>query len=163
MRRIAPVLLLSLSLAACFGGTDPDTTESGESKPVLSIEFPPSVEASSEHVASLEIENPGPGDLDAVVVSFALLGASDLPDALVGFGAKNQNPSIVDIDPKPRAVSLDGVVYTFDGIPETESMTIEFTIRAPVLPGRYANSVTVADGADPSRARGIPLETRVEG
>ena len=91
------------------------------------------------------------------------LGASDLPDALIGFGAKGKNPSIVSVDPEPRAVSIDGVVYTFDGLTEGESTEIAFTIRTPGFQGRFANSVIVADGSDPERSRGVPLETRVEG
>jgi hypothetical protein len=163
MRQVAIALLIPLLLSACFGGTDPNLTTSGEGKPVLSIEFPPSVEPRAEEVAKLEITNPGPGDMDVITVSFTPLGAPDLPGALIGFGAKNGNPSIADIDPKPRNVSLDGVLYTFEGVPEGGSKTIEFTIRTPVLPGRYANSVRVTDGSDPSRERGVPLETRVEG
>ena len=152
-----------LSLAACFGGTDPNVTESGEGKPVLSIEFLPTVDPDSQEVATLRIENPGPGDMDSLQVSFVALGASDLPDPLVGFGAKGENPSIVSVDPKPRAVSVDGVVYTFDGVAEGDSKEIEFTIQTPVEQGRFANSVIVSDGANPERSRGVPLETRVEG
>jgi hypothetical protein len=162
-RRLLAAALSLLLLAACFGGTDPNVTESGEGKPTLSIEFPPTVEPESQEVATLRVENPGPGDMNSLQVSFVALGASDLPDPLVGFGAKGENPSIVSVDPEPRAVSIDGVVYTFDGLAEGESTEIVFTIRTPGFQGRFANSVIVADGSDPDRSRGVPLETRVEG
>ena len=162
MRRLAPFVLLVSLLPACFS-TDTNLTESGEGKPLVWVEFPPSVEPDSNEVASVEIENPGPGDMDAVLVTFAVLGASDLPDALVGFGAGGENPSIVGVEPEPVSVSQDGVVYRFEGLDEGESMTVEFTIRTPALPGRYANSVTASDGSDLERAKGVPLETRVEG
>ena len=152
-----------LVLAACFGGTDPNVTESGEGKPLLSVEFPPTVEPESQEVATLSVENPGPGDMDSLQVSFVRLGRSDLPEALVGFGSKGENPSIVAVDPEPRAVSVDGVVFTFDGLAEGESTDIAFTIRTPGVTGGFANSVIVADGSDPERSRGVPLETRVEG
>ncbi len=156
-------MLLALMTPSCFSGTDPDLTESGEGKPVLSIKFPPVVEPDSSEVASLTIENPGPGDIPAIKVAFAALGASDLPDALVGFGANKVNPSVLRVDPEPTAISPDAAVFTFPGVAEGDSATIDFTIRTPVRPGRYANSVIVSDGTDPARERGVPLETRVEG
>lgn len=160
------ILLLLLLIPAflmpgCFD-TDANLTDSGEGKPVVSIEFPPSVEPSAREVATLEVENPGPGDMEAVLVTFAVLGASDLPEALVGFGSNGENPSIVDVEPDPVAVSQDGVVYRFEGLEEGESMSIDFTILTPSLTGRYANSVTASDGTDLERAKGVPLETRVE-
>lgn len=160
--RLAGAFLLLL-LTSCFNNTNSNLTESGEGKPLVSIAFPPSVEPDVDEVATMTIENPGPGDMDSVLVTFAILGRSDLPDALVGFGQNGKNPSITAVEPKPVDVSIDGVVYRFDGIPEGEEMTIEFTIHTPVEPGVYANSVTASDGTDLDRAKGLPLETRVEG
>ena len=162
MRRPAALLALALLAVSCYG-TDSNLTDSGEGKPLVSIEFPPSVDPKAREVATLEVENPGPGDIDALLVTFAVLGASDIPDALVGFGSNGENPSIVDVEPDPVAVSEDGVVYRFGGLEEGESTSIAFTIRTPALTGRYANSVTASDGSDLERAKGVPLETRVEG
>jgi hypothetical protein len=156
------LLALALFIPACFGGTDPNLTEAGEGLPEVSVEFPPTVEAGTEEVATVVITNRGPGDLRVTQVSFAVLGASDVPDALIGFGARRKNPSIARIDPEPQSVSPDGVVYNFEGIAEGETKTIEFTLRTPARPGSYANSVTVADGTDLERSRGVPLRTRVE-
>jgi hypothetical protein len=159
----ALLLLLVVSVCgSCFGG-DSNTTESGEGKPTISVEFPPTIEAGSEAIAEFNIGNPGPGDIGALSITFAALGRSDLPDSLVGFGTKARNPSIVDVEPAPRSVSIDGVVYNFEGLAEGDSTTIEFTIKAPPKPGVYANSVTASDSSDPERAKGVPLETRVEG
>ena len=52
-RRLLAASASLLVLAACFGGTDPNVTESGEGKPDLSIEFPPTVEPDSQEVATL--------------------------------------------------------------------------------------------------------------
>lgn len=152
-----------LLMTSCFGGTESGLTEDGEGKPVVTVDFPPSVEAGSEQVATLTIQNPGPGDMGSVQVTFAALGASDLPDSLVGFGAEGENPSVLEVDPEPTSVSSDAVAYAFGPLEEGESMTIEFRLQMPSISGRYANSVTASDGADPERARGVPLETRVEG
>jgi hypothetical protein len=146
---------------ACFG-SDADLTDSGEGKPVISVEFPQAVEAETSATATFQVENPGPGDMDSVLITFARLGRADLPDPLVDVGVQGENDAVIEVEPEPVAVSDDAVVYRFGGLEEGESMTVGFTLRMPSEPGAYANSVTAADGSDLERARGVRLETEVE-
>ena len=158
MRRVALAVLL-LVVPACFGpGNDPD-----QSRPLVSLESPPTVGLGDELTVTLEIENPGPDEIGTLTVAFALLGGADLPQPLVGFGAQGENPSVISVEPEPTGVSEDGVVYRFDTLPEGETTTIEFVLRAPERRGSYANSVTVSDGQDLERSRGVPLRAEVEG
>ena len=149
-----------LIFPACFGSGGQDADQS---RPLVDLQFPATVGVGEEATATIEVENPGPGDIGTLTVAFALLGGADLPQPLVGFGTQGENPSVVSVDPEPNAVSQDGVVYSFDALPEGETVTIEFTLRAPNRRGSYANSVTVSDGADLERSRGVPLRTEVEG
>lgn len=170
MRVPAALVALALVGAACFG-PDPNVTEQGEGRPELVVRFPDSVAASSIATARLEVSNPGPGDIPTLVVAFALVGPgqgqTEVPDPLVGFGRRGENPSIVAVEPEPASVSPDGVVFTFEGaggapvLPEGDRTTIAFRVRTPVRPGVAANSVSVYDGTDPSRVRGARLETSV--
>jgi hypothetical protein len=161
MRRVLPALLATILLPGCFSN-DADLTPQGEGKPVVAVDIPEQTEAGGRVVATVEIQNPGPGDIDDLVVSFSVLGAPDLPNALVGFGSNGQNPSIISIDPEPEGVSPDGVVYRFGPLEEGDSTSVEFTLRTPAEPGTYANSVTVSDGGDVERSKGVPMETLVE-
>ncbi|MBA3430224.1 MAG: hypothetical protein H0U16_01930, partial [Actinobacteria bacterium] len=117
--------------------------------------------------AVLTIENPGPGDIDTVAVAFATIapspGTREFPVPIVGIGSDGTNPAVVEVSPEPRATSDDGVVYTFEGLAEGGSTSITFTLQMPVRPGVAANSVQVYDGRDIARARGIRLQTTVEG
>lgn len=166
MERVAAAVVLLTLLGGCFG-PDPNVTESGKGKPVLSIEFPESVERGSTATAALTVENPGPGDMGSVVVAFAPVGVAaasgPLPAELVPLAASDENPAVASIDPKPRDVSGDGVVYVFDGLAEGETREISFDIRVPDEPGPAANSVSVYAGEDASRIRGLRLETVVTG
>lgn len=162
--------ILAIAATGCAGG-DPNVTGSGKSKPIVSVEFPTNIDPGSEHDAVLTIENPGPGDMQTVVVAFASIGptpgAQEMPISLVGVGSKRENPSIVGVDPEPAGISPDAVVFTFgpqDGaprLPEGETITITFTLKAPVVAGPAANSVQVYDGADVDRAAGVRLHTDV--
>lgn len=166
MRRLAVAAALLLVPAACFG-PDPNVTESGKGLPFLEIDFPPRVQARSTHTATLTVENRGPGDMGSVVVAFASVGVAGasgpLADDLVPISVGGDNPAIASITPEPESVSDDGVVYVFGGLPEGETMTIEFEIVAPDTPGPAANSVSVYDGAESDRIRGLRLETLVTG
>ncbi|HEX2051482.1 MAG TPA: hypothetical protein VHJ34_12760 [Actinomycetota bacterium] len=172
MRTRAAAAALALVATACFG-PDPNVNERGEGRPEVAVSFPDRVAASSTPTARVEVSNPGPGDIPSLVVAFALVGPgagqTEVPDPLVGFGRRGRNPSIVEVVPEPTSVSRDAVVFTFEAaegggplLPEGESTTIAFRIRAPVGPGVVANSVTVYDGTDPSRVRGARLETTVQ-
>lgn len=142
-------------------------TESGKGYPELSVAFPSSAKASSSADAVLTIENPGPGDIDTVAVAFATIapspGTREFPVPIVGIGRDGTNPAVLEVSPEPRAVSEDGVVYTFEGLAEGDTTDITFTLRMPARPGVAANSVQVYDGRDIARARGIRLQTTVEG
>jgi hypothetical protein len=129
----------------------------------VTVDFPATVESGSRATATFQIENPGPGDMDGLALAFALLGRSDLPETLVAFGVQRNQRSVIQVRPEPRAVSPDGAVYTFDGLEEGESVTIEFDLRIPTRPGTYANSVTASEASDLERSRGVRLETEVGG
>ena len=166
MRRLAAATLALSLLTGCFGDAR-ETTESGKGFPRLSVDIPASVELGSELTAELTVENPGPGDMDGVVVAFAPIGPSqgsnELPTQLVGFAVDGEeNPSIIEIDPEPQGVGQGAVVYRFGPLAEGDSMVISFRLNAPVVPGTAANSVQVYDSADVARARGVRLETLVE-
>lgn len=158
--------MAGLLLAGCFGA-DPNLTDSGLGRPVVSVEFPATATPGSVHDAELAIENPGPGDMASVIVAFARVGPAqggdELPFPIVDPGADRDNPNIVAIDPEPEGISPDGVVYRFGPLPEGEVMTITFSLRVPDVAGDAANSVTAYAGEDPTRARGVRLETRVGG
>jgi hypothetical protein len=156
MRRALGLTLVLALLGACFPG-DPAL----EDNPVVKADFPPTSEPGSVQTATLEIENPADEDIQALVVTFALLGDPDLPAPLVGPSSVG-GTSVVSIDPEPRATSEDGAVFTFGRLGAGESTTIEFRIEVPREPGPAANSVSVADGSDVERASGVRIETRVE-
>lgn len=169
MRRLLVVLYVLLCAGAlvatsCYGA-DPDLTPEGAGLPDLEIEFPDSAASGSVHPAVLTITNPGPRPMSTLVVAFARVGPSqsggDLPAPIVDGGAQRKNPSIVSVDPEPRAVSLAAVEFTFDGLAEGESTEITFELKVPGAPGEAANSITVYEGSDPSRIRGARLQTMV--
>lgn len=166
MRRVAAAAVLLTVLAGCFG-PDPNLTESGKGKPVITADFPATVGRGVTATATLTIENPGPGDMRSVVVAFASVGvpaaSGPLPVELVPVAPGSENPAIVSITPEPRDVSDDGVVFVFDGLPEGEAMEVAFEIRAPEEAGPAANSVSVYAGEEADRIRGLRLETVVTG
>jgi len=164
-RATATVAVLLLLFAGCFGGGE-NLTDSGKGKPTITADFPATVEAGSTNTLEVEVENPGPGDIPTLVIAFSLVGPSsgqsELPTPLVRLGADGESDAIVDIEPSPRATSQDGVVFTFEGLPEGESASYSFQVKAPVAPGVAANSVQVYDGQEIDRAAGVRVETTVE-
>lgn len=159
------VLVLLFAGAAC--GSDAGLTETGKGYPELSVTFPETAKVSASADAVLTVENPGPGDIDTIAVAFATIapspGTRELPIPIVGIGSDKANPAVLEVSPEPRAVSEDGVVFTFEGLEEGASTSITFTLKMPVRPGIAANSLQVYDGRDVERARGIRLQTSVEG
>ena len=109
----------------------------------------------------LTVSNPGPGDFSSTVVAFSRVGDPSLPGPIVEPG-RRASRAVRAVEPKPVAVSPDGVVYTFEGIAEGESRTFVFTVRLPEKTGSFGNAVQVYDGGEPDRARGVRLQTRVE-
>lgn len=166
MRRFAASALALLLLGACFG-PDTNLTDGGKGRPVLSVDFPPSVAPGAPATATLTVENPGPGDMASVVVAFAPVGVAaasgPLPADLVPIAFTRDNPAVAAVTPEPRSVSRDGIVYVFGGLEEGATTEISFEIVVPEETGTAANSVSVYDGAEPDRIRGVRLETLVRG
>jgi hypothetical protein len=169
-RRIAATAAAALLLSACLG-PDPNLTESGEGKPEITVEFPAEVPAGSTQEAIFTVTNPGPGAIDVLAIAFARLGDPKLPQPIVDVAPRGRS-AVLEIDPKPRAVSSDGVVYAFGtsegeaGEPilgEGESLEITFRLSMPATPGPAGNSVQAYDGEDVDRARGVRLETEILG
>lgn len=166
MRRLLPALASCLLFVGVACGSDAGLTEGGKGYPELSVSFPESAKIGNSADAVLTVENPGPGDIDTVAVAFATIapspGTRELPIPIVGRGFNGENPSVLEVRPEPKAVSDDGVVFTFDGVEEGGSVDITFTLKMPAVAGIAANSVQVYDGRDVERARGIRLQTTVE-
>ncbi|HEV2756707.1 MAG TPA: hypothetical protein VG318_13135 [Actinomycetota bacterium] len=164
--RLAAAVALSLVLPACFG-PDPNLTDDGKGKPLITADFPGEVDAGSVATATLTVENPGPGDIGSVAIAFAGVGApaasGPLPVELVPITTSPDNPAIRSVEPEPRKVSDDGVVYFFGVLPEGEALEVAFEIVAPDEPGPAASSVSVYDGTDTDRIRGLRLATEVTG
>ncbi len=161
MRRLIAVAALVGLLGGCFG-PDPNVTDDGKGLPVLTLDFPAVVEPSSVATAVLTIENPGPEDMDSIVVAFSRLGDPELQLPLVEVSAPDEDGPVRSIDPEPRAVGQGGVIFTFGGIAEGEEMTITFELATPSEEGKVGNAVQVYDGTDPDRARGVRLEAQVQ-
>lgn len=155
-------LAATFAFTACFGDTQ-SLSESGKGLPELSMEFPEDTTAGSTETAELTISNPGPGEMDSLVVAFSRLGSPSLPMPIVDVTARNREGAVKDVTPEPTAVSADGITYTFDGIGVDESVTIEFEVVIPQTEGSAGNAVLVYEGQDPNRARGVRLETEVGG
>lgn len=163
--RIALAVFVVLAMALFIANRDIPEEEAGH--PQISVVFPETSEPGSIQTATFTITNPGPDGMDTLFISFARVGPAqgggELPIPIVDVGARNENPAIVSIDPEPEAVSLDGVVYRFDALDAGETTTISFDLRIPDDPGPAANSVAAYPGEFPDRARGVRLDTRVEG
>jgi hypothetical protein len=169
--RVSVLGALLLLLPACFGGNDPNLTESGKGKPRISVRFPATVESGSVHEAVVRVSNPGPGDINVLAIAFSLVGpdpgATEFPAPLVALGARRTNESIVSVSPEPTGISDQATVYTFgplDGAPRLPtggSITITFVLKVPEGPGSAANSIQAYDGHEIDRARGVRLATEV--
>ena len=161
-KRLVLGVLAALLFAGCYG--DPQSlTDDGKGYPELTLEFPESTSPGSTETATLVIHNPGPGDMDSLVVAFSRLGDPKLPPPIVDVIARDQEGSVKNVTPEPNAVSTDGIIYTFDGIAEDESKTVTFTLLLPQTPGPVGNAILVYPGEDPDRSRGVRLETEVGG
>jgi hypothetical protein len=187
MFRVLTAVVAAALVAGACTGEDPNLTEAGKGRPILSVAFPERTQPNSVHDAVLTVENPGPGDMRTVVVAFAPIGPSagqtEFPVAIVGFGPQGTD-AVTGVRPEPTGVSEHGVVYTFgprcpDGggypddcggaaesdvlprLAEGETLTLTFSLRVPNQAGPAANSVQVYDGAEIDRARGVRMETLV--
>jgi hypothetical protein len=168
-RKLAAAAATALLLSSCLG-PDPNLTESGQGKPEITVEFPAEVPAGSTQEATFTVTNPGPGAINVLAIAFARLGDPKLPQPIVDVAPRGQR-AVLEIDPEPRAVSRDGVVYAFGtagGEAEPilrvgESLEITFRLSMPVTPGPAGNSVQAYDGSEVERARGVRLETEILG
>lgn len=162
MRKLVVLAALAIVLAACVG-PDPSLTDSGKSKPELSLDFPATAAPGSIESAALTVTNPGPGAMDSIVVAFSRLGDPDLPAPVVDMAPPNGKGAVHDITPEPNGTSPEGIIFTFDGLGAGESTTITFDLSLPQQTGPAGNAILVYDGQEPERARGVRLETQIGG
>lgn len=161
MRRVlAAVTILAVAGIAC-AGPDPNVTETGAGKPTIAVDFPETAEPGDVLTATIEISNPGPRDIDVIVVSFARVGDPSLPLPIVEPLPGRARSGIVGIRPEPSGESPPDATYTFGGLEEGASTTIEFDLRIPDVDGTVGNVVQVYDGAEVARASGARIETEV--
>ena len=173
MRRLTVLLAVTAVFGACTG-QDPNLTESGKGRPTVTVGFPAAVAPGSVHDLKVTVDNPGPGDMSLLNVSFTLVGVAgerELPDPLIAPGTDGESASVVSVDPEPGSVSDDGTIYLFGDpggtsadpfLAEGRSISLTFRVKIPDRLGLLANSVTAYDGRDPTRARGVLVKTEVE-
>lgn len=160
-------------LGAVCAGPDTTTTDSGQALPSVQVRFPNQASPAAVETATIEVANPGPGDIESLFVAFSLVGvggSDGVAEPLVETGALARSSSVVAVRPKPDATSPDGVTYKFsdrDGsgpvLEAGRSFEVQFDVRVPAEPGRAASSVQVYAGEDPERSQGALLETEVAG
>jgi hypothetical protein len=162
-----------LLLGAVCAGPDTTTTDRGQALPQVQVRFPDEAAPAAVETATIEVSNPGPGDIESLFVAFSLVGvggSDGVAEPLVEIGARARSPSVVAVRPKPDATSSDGVTYKFSDpegsrpvLEAGRSFEVQFDVRVPAEPGRAASSVQVYAGEDPERSRGALLETEVTG
>lgn len=159
---VAFLAAMMVIAAACSTGPDPNLTESGKGKPVVTVQFPDSAAPGDVVTASIHVENPGPGDMQPIVVSFTRVGDPSLPLPIVEPRRKLIDAGIEDIRPEPTGASPTDSTFTFDGVAEGGETTIEFDLRIPEDgKGTMGNVVQVYDGVEIDRARGARIEIEV--
>ena len=167
-------VLASLALAglvACLG-PDPNLTDEGLAKPLLTVEFPTEAAPGATEDLRVEIENPGPGDMASFTVAFAnvavagsegsvqpLLRPAPAPDRLAD--DQEVSPSIASIDPAPLTVGEGGLVFRFGPLPEEEDASLSFEVTVPEEPGTYAHSVQAFDSQVLDRIDAVKLQVEV--
>ena len=162
MRKSALAIIAASILTACTG-PDPNLTESGMGKPVVTADFPDTAEPGDVVTATIKVENPGPGDLQPIVVAFTRVGDPSLPLPIVEPRRGLKQAGIEEIRPEPEGASPAESTFTFDGIAEGDSATIEFDLRIPPdAHGILGNVIQVYDGVDIDRARGARIQVEVD-
>ena len=166
MKRLLHLSLIALLLASC-AGTGKDVTEAGNGFPEPTVEFPANSSPGSTQSAVLTVENPGPGDMTSVFVTFMVASPAaageEFPTPIANGGPKGDDPNVLSVSPEPEAVDSTGITYRFPALPEGEELTVTFELRIPEEPGPAANAIIVSDGSERERARGVRLQTEVEG
>jgi hypothetical protein len=127
------------------------------------VDFPAELEPGATETATFVVNNPGPGDMESVLVVFSRIGDPSLPEPIVDSGTGGQTEAVTSVSPEPVAISPDAVRYRFGSLPEGESMTIRFELLLPDGNGEVGNAVQVYDGAEPERAGGVRLATTLRG
>ena len=159
--RAGAVALACLVLLGACSGPDPNLTDSGAGKPQITVEFPETASPGDVVTASIAVSNPGPQDMDSIVVSFVRVGDPSLPEPIVEPRKGRTESGIEDIRPEPRGQSPADATYAFTGVSEGDSVTLEFDLRMPDAAGTYGNSVQVYDGTEVDRAAGARLQIEV--
>ncbi len=161
IRAFAAAAAVTIALVGC-AGPDPNLTESGKGKPVVTAAFPETAAPGDVVTAVIEVENPGPGDIEPIVVAFTRVGDPSLPLPIVEPRRGLREAGIEDIRPEPRGASPTDSTFTFEGVREGESTTIEFDLRIPPdAEGTFGNVIQVYDGAEIDRARGARIQLEV--
>ena len=98
-RRITRLGVLGVSLLGLLGcfGPNPNLTEGGLAKPVVTADLPSRVEAGATAELTVGIENPGPGDINSFSIAFAVVA--------VGGSQGNAEPLVI---PAPAPAWLGG-------------------------------------------------------
>ena len=151
---VAAVALVS---TGCYQGADPDITDTGKGRPDVTATAPETAEPGATVEAVLTVSNPGPGDMTSIVVAFSRIGDPSLPTPIVEVGRGGSSEGIAGVTPEPDVISEDGVRFRFGGLAEGESLDITFELVMPKLTGDVGNAITVYDGNEPERARGVRL------
>lgn len=163
MRRVAATAALALLCSGCFLGTE----DPKAGFPVPTVEFPPTAAPGSVQEAVLHVRNPGSEDIKALLVTFVAASPAaagePLPNPIVSGGPGGDDPAVRSIEPEPEATDDLGVVYRFGPLAAEAETTIRFRLAVPTERGPAGNSVLVADGEDPQRARGVRVQTEVGG
>lgn len=152
---------VAILLGGC-AGPDPNLTESGKGKPLVTAQFPETAAPGDVVTAVIEVENPGPGDIQPIVVAFTRVGDPSLPLPIVEPRRSLRAAGIEDIRPEPAGASPTDSTFTFAGVAEGDSTTIEFDLRIPPdAEGTLGNVIQVYDGAEIDRARGARIQLEV--
>ena len=171
MLRVALACLAVASLAACFGRSS-DLTEDGLGKPFVTVDFPAEATAGSTEELVVEIDNPGPGDMNSFTVAFANVavgGTEDSVQPLLQLAAPPEqlgdeqpiSSSITSIEPEPLTVGQGGQVFGFGPLPEEETVSVSFEVVVPETGGTYANSMQVYDSQVLDRIDAVKLQVEV--
>ncbi len=171
MLRVALACVVLASLAACFGPNS-DLTEDGLGKPFVTVDFPAEATAGSAEELLVEIDNPGPGDMNAFTVAFANVavgGTEDSIQPLLRLAPTPEqlgddqpiSPSITSIEPEPLTVGQGGLVFGFGPLPEEEAVSVSFEVVVPEAGGIYANSVQAYDSQVLDRIDAVKLQVEV--
>ena len=160
-KALLAVAAAALVVGGC-SGPDPNLTESGQGKPLVTAEFPETARPGDVVTAVIRVENPGPSDMEPIVVAFTRVGDPSLPLPIVEPRRDLRDAGIEDIRPEPQGASPMDSTFTFPGVAEGDSTTIEFDLRIPDdAKGTVGNVIQVYDGAEIERARGARLQLEV--